>query len=66
VSEVLEWLLKGIAQLLIETMIQGTGWLILRPFYQPEEIKPDGCLVTVTGLLFWILVVTLVVVVVSM
>jgi len=43
-----------VVQLLLELAVQGVGYVICKPF--KADVKEDGALVTVVGLLFWVLV----------
>lgn len=48
-------LLSGIfIELILELLIKGAGRLICKPFTKIDP-KSDGVLVTVVGLLFWII-----------
>ncbi len=39
---------------IVEIMVQGTGYLLCRPFNR--NVQPDGWLVTGVGTIFWLLV----------
>jgi hypothetical protein len=40
--------------LFLELAVQGMGYVICKPF--KTDVKGDGALVTIVGLLFWVLV----------
>lgn len=52
-------ILECILQIVLEGMIQGTGYFILRYIFQLDrnnDLAPDGAAVIITGILFWLLV----------
>lgn len=54
VLRLLAYVLKeAIVQLLFETLIRGTGYLLCRPF--STSVSPDGFATTVVGLFAWII-----------
>ncbi len=55
-DEVFGFLARAIAELVIEILIRGPGWMIVRLFREPEAIDADGLLVLVVGILFWVAV----------
>ncbi|MDU9050025.1 MAG: hypothetical protein Q3M30_14345 [Candidatus Electrothrix sp. Rat3] len=48
-----------ILQIVLEGMIKGAGYFILRYIFQldrNDDLNPDGAAVIITGILFWLLV----------
>lgn len=50
----------AIFEIVIELLIRGPGYLILRLFGSHSQTEPDGCLVFIVGCLFWGMVALLV------
>jgi hypothetical protein len=48
--------LKAVLELLFEIALKLPGCAIVKCFRPKAEIEPDGCLVVVCGLVFWLLV----------
>ena len=42
-----------ICEIIVELLIKGPGYLIVRIWHSNKEADPDGCLVTLIGLAFW-------------
>lgn len=55
-DEILADLGRLVAQFIFEFLVGGPGYLILRVFRKPEDINPDGLLVLLVGLFFWVAV----------
>ena len=52
-------ILECILQIVLEGMIKGAGYVILRYIFQvgrKNDLNPDGAAVIITGILFWLLV----------
>jgi hypothetical protein len=71
-DDLLEPLFRGIIRffiyifvdLIFEIGVKGVGFLIVRTYRKRPDIDPDGFEVALLGLLFWIVVITLFVIVI--
>jgi hypothetical protein len=52
-QEIAEAILRVVGELVIEVIIKGPGYLIVRISRPKDKTDPDGCLVTLVGLAFW-------------
>jgi hypothetical protein len=52
---VLKFIGRIIAEVVLEFLIKGVGYMLCRPFSR-KELDPDGGLVAFVGLAFWIAV----------
>lgn len=55
-NEVMEFILRLFLELFFELAMKGPGYLLARWLYPREQTDPDGCLVVVLGIAFWIAV----------
>lgn len=55
-EDLVEAILRGIFEIVIEVLIKGPGYLILKLFGSRSQTDPDGCLVFAVGCLFWLIV----------
>lgn len=51
-EEIFEILFK----LIIEIILKGPGYIIIKIFYPRDKFDPDGCAVVIVGFLFWTIV----------
>jgi len=42
--------------IILELLIKGPGYLINKAFARKKDIDPDGFLVLLTGIIFWVLI----------
>lgn len=59
-DDIFEAILRGLFEIVIEVLIKGPGYLILRLMGSRSGADPDGCLVFVVGCLFWMMLIFLV------
>ncbi len=56
-NAVVELLIEACDLVIVELLIRGPGWLVVRLFRRSSEIDFDGYLVFFTGLGFWMFLV---------
>lgn len=52
----LEAIFEFILQIVVEILLRGPGYLLLRWLKPSEQHDPDGCLVFILGVCFWSIV----------
>ncbi len=56
-EDIVEAIFRGLFEIVVEVLIRGPGYLILKLFGSRSQVDPDGCLVFIIGCLFWVMVV---------
>lgn len=56
VGEILEAILRALFETLFEVALKGPGYLLVRWFRPKSAINPDGCLVLIVGMAFWLFI----------
>lgn len=55
-QEIVELILHAVSELVIEFLIKGPGYVIVKIIRPGDRTDPDGCLVSVLGLMFWLVI----------
>lgn len=56
VGEILEAILRALFETLFEVALKGPGYLLAGWFRPKSATNPDGCLVLIFGMAFWLLI----------
>lgn len=53
-----EIVIRVVGEILLEIIVKGPGYIIVRLFTTPKnrEVEPDGVLVIAVGVAFWVLI----------
>lgn len=52
----MEFILRLFLELFFELALKGPGYLLTRWLFPREQTDPEGCLVVMLGIAFWIVV----------
>ena len=55
-GDILEAILKAFLEVLFEIALKGPGYLVVKWFRPKSDANPDGCLVLICGITFWLLI----------
>ncbi len=50
-EDIVEAIFRGLFEIVVEVLIRGPGYLILKLFGSRSQVEPDGCLVFFIGCL---------------
>ena len=57
-QDIFEVIARVLVEIVVELLLKGPGYLIVKSFRSETDADPDGCLVFVVGILFWCVVIT--------